>query len=115
MYARYGGYRIIAEFDAGLKDPLYLDMMDAGLWFMYDRKLSSGHMTGYERDRWVQAHGDVRTSFDRIVEVAPPEHHVVAIDLRPGGSLIVAKLGPGPLDNQFHIERTAERTYGAFP
>jgi hypothetical protein len=114
VYARYGGYRLIAEFDAALQNPLYLDMMDAGLGLMYDRKLSSGHLTGYERDRWVQSHGDVRTSFDRIVEVAPPEHHVAAIDLRPGESLMVAKLGPDPLDNQFYLERTGEQSFGAF-
>lgn len=27
---------------------------------------------------------------------------------------MVAKMGPDPLDNQFHIERTGENTFGAF-
>lgn len=113
-YAMYGGYRIIAEFEPATQDPLYLDMMDAGLKLMYDRKLSSGHLTGYESDRWIKTHGDLRTSFDRIVEVAPAEHRIASVNLVPGESLMVAKMGPDPLDNQFYIERIGENTFGAF-
>ena len=113
--ARYGGYRVVAEFDGACKDPLYLDMMDAALQMMYDRGLSSAYMTGYERDRWVETHGDIRTSFDRIVEVATPAIDAVSgIELEPGQSLMVTMQGPGPLDNQFWIERPDETTYGAF-
>ena len=113
-YAMYGGYRVIAEFEPAIQDPLYLDMMDVGLRLMYDRKLSSGHLSRYEADRWIETHGDLRTSFDRIVEVAPPEHHTASINLVPGESVMVAKMGPDQLDNEFHIERTGENAFGAF-
>lgn len=113
-YAMYGGYRVIAEFEPASQDPLYLEMMDAGLKLMYDRKLSSGHLTGHEADRWIKTHGDLRTSFDRIVEVAPPEHHTVRVNLIPGESLMVAKMGPDPLDNEFYIECIGENAFGTF-
>lgn len=113
-FAMYGGYRLIAEFEPASHDPLYLEMMDAGLQLMYDRKLSSGHLTGYEADRWIKTHGDLRTSFDRIVDVTPAEHQNVDLTLAPGESLMVAKMGPNPLDNEFHIERLSEDTYDAF-
>lgn len=113
-FAKIGGYRVIAEFEPENKDPLYLDMMDACLQMMYDHGLLSLHMTGYERDRWVDTHGDIRTSFDRIVDVAPPQHHIGNVALAPGESLMVAKMGPNALDNQFWIERIDETTYGAF-
>jgi hypothetical protein len=113
-YAMYGGYRIIAEFEPSNQDPLYLEMMDAGLNLMYERNLSSGHLTGYEADRWVETHGDVRTSFDRIVDVAPPEHYSASVSLAPGEFLMVARMGPDPLDNQFFIERIGPTAFGAF-
>jgi hypothetical protein len=113
-YAMYGGYRVIAEFEPSSQDPLYLDMMDAGLSLMHGAKLSSGHLTGHEADRWIETHGDLRTSFDHIVEVAPPEHYTPIINLAPGENLMVAKMGPGPLDNQFHVERIGQDAFGAF-
>jgi len=113
-YAMYGGYRVVAEFEPATQDPRYLDMMDAGLKLMYERKLSSGHLTGYEAERWIKTHGDLRTSFDRIVDVAPAEHHTVSVNLAAGESVMVAKMGPDPLDNQFHIERIGENTFRAF-
>jgi hypothetical protein len=114
-FARYGGYRLVAEFEPASQHPLYLDMMDAGLQMMYDAGLSSMYLTGYERDRWVAVHGDVRSSFDRIVEVEPaPADAVADIALAPGQALMVASMGAGSLDNQFWIERRGETTYGAF-
>jgi hypothetical protein len=113
-YAMFGGYRVIAEFEPAAQDPLFLEMMDAGLRLMYDRKLSSGHLSRYEADRWIDTHGDLRRSFDRIVEVAPPEQHAVSVSLAPGQSLLVARMGPGELDNQFFIERTGESSFRAF-
>ncbi len=88
-YAMYGGYRVIAEFEPASQDPLYLDMMDAGLRLAYDCKLSSVHLTGYEIDRWIKTHGDLRTSFDRIVEVAPPVNHMAQVSLAVGDSMMV--------------------------
>lgn len=113
-FARFGGSRVVAEFDGASKEPLYLDMIDGGLQLMFDRGLSSGNLTGYETDRWIQTHGDLRESFDRIVDVAVPENPEVRVSLRPGQNLMVAKMGPNPMDNEFHIERIDDQTYGAF-
>ena len=81
---------------------------------MYDARLSSGLMTGYEADLWVDRHGDLRTSFDRLVEVAPPAPGAVILGLVPGQTMMVAMNGPGELDNQFWIECTETSTYRAF-
>jgi hypothetical protein len=111
-FARYGGYLIVAEFTPDSLDPLYLEMMDAGLQLIFERRLSSGFLTGYERDRWVQVHGDLRTSFDRIVEVDTAAH-TTTLALGVGETLLVARMGPEVLDNQFWIERTGDG-YQAF-
>jgi hypothetical protein len=114
-FAQFGGYSLIAEFDASMADARYLEMMDASLQMMHARKLSSGHLNRYEADRWIDTHGDLRTSFDRIVEVAPPPRdHVAGVALGPGEVLMVATMGPGALDNQFWIECTSTGTYRAF-
>lgn len=113
--ARFGAYKLIAECEPGSQDPVFLELMDAALQSMYDRGLSSGHMTRFEADRWIAVHGDLRTSFDRIVEVDPPgPEHVVGIELNPGDQLMVATMGPDLLDNQFWIELSADGQYGAF-
>lgn len=59
-YARIGGYRLIAEFDGAIKDPLYLDLMDALLDMMFDHGLGTFYMTGYEADRWFATRRDDR-------------------------------------------------------
>lgn len=113
--AQFGGYALIAEFEPTTPDSRFLEMLDASLEMMFDRGLSSGHLTRYEADRWIATHGDLRTSFDRIVEVAPPPpEHSADVPLAPGETLMVATMGPGALDNQFWIERTNDDTYGAF-
>lgn len=112
--SRYGAYQVIAEFEPGCKEPLYLELMDAALKMMYDSGLSSGHLTGYEAERWIATHGDLRTSFDRLVEVTPPSASATALSLAPGQAMKVAGMGPGELDNQFWIERTETSTYRAF-
>lgn len=125
--ARFGGYSLISEFDASNEDPRYLGMMDHALQMMYERRLSSGHLSRYEADRWVATHGDLRTSFDRIVDVAPsapppstapvspePAANGPALQLNPGDALMVAKMGPNQLDNEFWIERGADKSFSAF-
>lgn len=115
QFAQFGGYSLIAELDPSSSDPRYLGMQDASLQMMFDRRLSSGHLNRYEADRWIATHGDLRTSFDRIVEVAPPAPgHAAEVALAPGETLMVATMGPDPLDNQFWIEHTSAGTYDAF-
>lgn len=114
--AQFGGYLLIAECEPTMLDARYLEMMDASLRMMYDKGLSSGHLNRYEADRWIAAHGDLRTSFDRIVDVvpSPPSDHAAEMTLPVGDSLMVATMGPGGLDNQFWIERTSAGTFEAF-
>jgi hypothetical protein len=113
--AQFGAYRLIAEFEPGNQVPAFLTMMDAALQSMYDRGLSSGHMSRFEADRWIVIHGDLRTSFDRIVDVAPADpNHTANVDLNPGQALMVAAMGPDALDNQFWIELADDGMYGAF-
>lgn len=113
--AQFGGYSLIAEFDASSSDPRYLAMLDASLQMMFGKRLSSAHLNRYEADRWIATYGDLRTSFDQTVEVAPlAPDHAAEVVLAPGETLMVATLGPDALDNQFWIERTIAGTYGAF-
>jgi hypothetical protein len=113
--ARFGGYRLIAEFEPHNQEPVFLDMMDGALQSMFTRGLSSGHMSRFEADRWIAVHGDLRTSFDRIVDVIPPDpDHTVSVEMNPGDALMVAVMGPGALDNQFWIELGNAGSYGAF-
>ncbi|GJF03860.1 hypothetical protein [Pseudonocardia sp. D17] len=114
LFARFGGSRVVAEFDGNIKEPLYLDMLDAGLQLMYDRGLSSHHLTGYEADRWFETRGDLRATFDRIVDVEVPEGQVTTIELALGQKIMVAQMGPEPTDNRFYIERIDDHVYRAF-
>jgi hypothetical protein len=112
--ARFGGSQVVAEFEGGCQDPLHLDMVDGGLQLMHDRGLSSAHLTRHEADRWVQRHGDLRTSFDGLVDVAVPTDLKADLDLQPGRSVMVARMGPDPVDNEFHIERRADGEFTVF-
>lgn len=114
LLARFGGSRVVAEFDGSRKDPLYLEMIDGGLQLMYERGLSSGHLTGYEADRWIATHGELRASFDRIEDVVVPDYRATQLYLDLGESLMVAKMGPSEFDNEFYVERIDENSFGAF-
>ena len=84
---------------------------------MYERGLSSGHLTGYEAQRWIETHGDLRMSFDRIEEIAPPDPNALmelVPELARGEALMVAAMGPRSDDNQFYVEHLPDGTYGAF-
>ena len=107
--ARYGAYQVIAEVQPEGKDAVFLELMDAALQMMFEGRLSSGHMTGFEADRWISTHGDLRISFDRTVEVAPPAPGTTTMSLDPGQPLLVARTGPEALDNQFWVERIGTR------
>ncbi|MHB8290265.1 MAG: hypothetical protein ACYDEY_13745 [Acidimicrobiales bacterium] len=115
QYARFGGYKALMDIGGDMRDPLFLELMDEWINMVRARNLSSGYLTGYESKRWIELHGDLRTTFDRIVEVETPcEPLQVGIELKPGQSIMVAKLGPDRLDNEFYIERIDSGTYGAY-
>ena len=111
--ATMGGYLVLAEFDFHMRNPRYLEMLDASLRLMRSRGFSSGHLRRYEADRWIETHGDLRTSFDGLVDVLPPEPDAApeTKTLGLGESRMLAKLGPGELDNQFHAERRNDGSY----
>lgn len=113
-FARYGGYRVITEFEADSVNPLYLQLMDVGLGMMFDRGMSSGSLTGFEAQRWIARHGDLRTSFDRIEDIDVSQARSGGPDLAGGEELMVARMGPRDLDNQFWIERLPTGTFRVF-
>lgn len=114
LYARFGGCRVVAEFDGACKEPLYLEMMDAGLQLMYNIGLASGNLTGYEAARWVDTQGSIRETFDRIIDVHVPADRATSVSLAISQCIMVAKMGPGSTDNEFFIERVSDQKYGVF-
>ena len=111
--ASIGGYLTLSEFDANLEDPRYLEMLDTTLNYMHSKRFSSGHLTGYEARRWVETHGDLRTSFDHIEDVAVPEvgSERATKTMQTGESRLLATMGPGDRDNRFFAERRADGTF----
>lgn len=63
--ATVGAYRLLAEFDGDLRDERFVALQDAYLNLMRDMGFSSMHLTGYESSRWIETHGDLRSSFDQ--------------------------------------------------
>jgi hypothetical protein len=63
--ATVGAYRLLAEYDGNLPDERFSTLRDAYLNLMRDMGFSSGHLTGNESSRWIELHGDLRSTFDR--------------------------------------------------
>jgi hypothetical protein len=114
--ATVGAYKLLSEWDGNLHDERFLALRDAYLNLMREMRFSSGHLTGYEAERWIELHGDLRYSFDRITDVAVPsrEQAPQAVDLQPGQNRQIALTGPLPDGNEFYAERRADGTYGVF-
>jgi hypothetical protein len=112
----FGAYRLLAEFDGGLADQRFLELCDISLEYMHSMRFSSGHLTGYERDRWVATHGEVRSSFDGIVDVAVPsrEDLPIARPLGLGESRLIALTAPLPSGNAFYAEHRSDGSYAVF-
>lgn len=111
--ATLGAYRLLAEFDPQLDDPHYLLMHDASLEYLRSLGFLSGHLTLYERQRWVATHGELRSSFDNIFEVGVPD-----VDDAPepkplaiGEERVLARHGPPPDGNAFVAEHRRDGTY----
>lgn len=112
----FGGYRLLAEYDGQLDDPRFWELCDASLDYMHSLGFSSGHLTGYEAQRWIAVHGDLRTSFDGIIDVTVPEpaSAPAADELDPGTSKLLALTAPLPEGNAFYAERGLNGTYVIF-
>lgn len=114
-YARFGAHSLILEIASDCEHPRCIELTDHALRLMHDAGLSSGHLTRGEADRWIATHGDLRSSFDHIVDMPPPSaDRAPALALEPGQRVVVATMGPGAIDNQFWIERTGDGSYGVF-
>lgn len=114
--ATVGAYKLLCEWDGNLRDERFLALRDDYMNLLRDMRFSSGYLTGYEAERWVEIHGDLRYSFDRITDVAVPSGDQVppAKDLQAGQHRRVALTGPLPDGNEFYAERRADGTYGVF-
>jgi hypothetical protein len=114
--ATVGAYTLLCEWDGNLRDRRFVELRDAYLNLMHDMGFSSGHLTGYEADRWIEVHGDLRSSFDHITDVAVPSAGQAPQpkDLERGQSRRVALTGALPGGNEFYVERRADGTYGVF-
>ena len=114
--ATVGAYRLLAEFNESLDDYRFLRLYDASLEYMRTLGFSSGHLIGHEARRWVDVHGDLRSSFDGIFEVSvpSPEHAPDVESLNPGDAKKLALTGPLPEGNEFFGERHADGTYAVY-
>jgi hypothetical protein len=114
--ASYGAYRLLSDFDPALTDPLFTQLRDTSLEYMQSLGFSSGHLNMYECNRWVEIHGDLRTSFDRIVAVAVPSPEA-APGVKPlslGQSRLIALTAPLPEGNAFYAEHRADGSWIVF-
>lgn len=111
--ATVGAYRLLVEFNERLDDRRFLKLYDDSLEYMRALGLSSRHLTLHERQRWVETHGEVESSFDGTFEVpvpsaadAPP-----ASRLEPGQTRMLALTGPLPDGNAFCAEHRSDGGY----
>jgi hypothetical protein len=114
--AIYGAYRLLSDFDAALADPRFVQLRDASLGYMHSLGFSSGRLNRYEADRWIEMHGDLRTSFDGIIDVVVPSPEIAPDvgSLGPGESRLIALTAPLPDGNGFYAEHRPDGTYIVF-
>jgi hypothetical protein len=67
-----GAYSLLYEGDAPAEDGRFAELREAFLEYMRQSRYSSGHLTRHEADRWIELHGDLRSSFDNIVDAVVP-------------------------------------------
>jgi hypothetical protein len=114
--ATLGAYRLIAEFNGQLDDSRFLRLYDASLEYLRASGLSSGQLTGHEAQRWVATHGELRSSFDGIVEVAVPDAAMAppAKPLAVGEARMLALIGPLPEGNACFAEHRDDGRFAIF-
>lgn len=112
----FGAYRLLAEYDGQLDDTRFWELCDKSLDYMHSLGFSSGHLTGYEAQRWIAVHGDLRSSFDGLIDVVVPgADNAPAVDeLDPGTNKLLALTAPLPEGNAFYAERRVDGTYVIF-
>jgi hypothetical protein len=115
-FVTIGAYSLLDEGNSPEDDPRFISLRDTTLEYLQANGYSSGHLTGYEAQRWVVTHGDLRTSFDRIVDVGVPSADMAdpLPELGVGESKLLALTEPLPSGNAFYGERQAEDRYSIF-
>jgi hypothetical protein len=108
-----GAYELLNEGASPEQDERFLALRDSTLDYLHDHKYSSGYLSRDEADRWIVTHGDLRTSFDGIVERAIPSPASLPAlpELAVGESQLLALTAPLPDGNAFYAERRDESTY----
>jgi len=108
-----GAYELLNEGASPEQDERFIALRDSTLNYLHDHKYSSGHLSRYEADRWIATHGDLRTSFDGIVErtIPNPDSLPALPELAVGESQLLALTAPLPDGNAFYAERRDETTY----
>jgi hypothetical protein len=114
--ATVGAYSLLDKAHAPATDHRFLELRDASLEYMRQEGYSSGHLTRDEADRWIAVHGDLRSSFDNIVDVVVPSSAEAppVKDLNVGESRLIALTAPLPDGNAFYAERQDQGTYMVF-
>ena len=108
-------YRVLCEWDGNLQDDRFAELRDAYLNILHQMRFTSLHLTGYESERWIELHGELRRSFDRIVDVTvDPAALPPVAELAPGESKLLLRMGPRSQDNEFYGERRADGMYGLY-
>jgi hypothetical protein len=99
-----------------LRDERFLRLFDRSLEYLRGLGLSSGHLTGFEAERWVEVHGELRSSFDGIfdVPVPSPDEAPEVEPLAPGQSRLLALTSPLPEGNAFFAEHRPDGTFVAY-
>jgi hypothetical protein len=110
--ATIGAYALFGELEPKSRDHRFLALLDDTLEHIRAAGLSSGHLNRYEADRWIELHGDLRSSFDNLVEVEVPE--ALARPLRRGEVRRLALTEPLPLGNAFFAEHRDDGTFIVF-
>jgi hypothetical protein len=111
--ATVGAYQLLAEFNPELEATRFLSLYDDALEYMRKAGFSSGHLTRFEADRWIATHGELRSSFDGIVEVHVPDADELPSTkpLEVGSSRMLALTEPLPRGNAFFAEHRPDGTH----
>jgi hypothetical protein len=113
--ATVGAYRVLCEWDSNLQDQRFAELRDAYLHLLHQMRFTSSHLTGYESQRWIELYGELRHSFDQIVDVTvDPATLPPVAELTPGESKLLLRMGPQSQDNEFYGERRADGLYGFY-
>ncbi len=114
--AAIGAYGLFGELEPESRDPRFLSLLDDTLEQIRAAGLSSGHLNRYEADRWIELHGELRSSFDRVFEVEVPDVADLpsARPLMRGDVRRLALTEPLPFGNAFFAEHRQDGTFVVF-